>query len=511
MNVTIWFLTSLMMYIFFLNYESLIYLMNGNLYQILYKYNIYKYVEYYLHIFLEHGFVCIYVFVAFQPTKNVYKKRSKYNYIFAKILLIYFFFFLFHSIINIKNNFPLNAFYLVIIIFHLSEFFLSFIHNKNNYNYYNFLVNPNYGYVYFFILTLIEYYTKIFLFAILYSCEKWINKRVLHNLLIFNYFFFKNYIENYGICNYTYPDKIVLTRWTNYSQKNIEIYSTFGKNIFLHNNNNKINDIQLTKNLLINKLSPFEKVRNIIFMISLSNKYKIIATNKYGTILNPIYRKINKKNTEKENYKYEMEKKNNIHSLPINIDDTILDRYQKCLFTNILNKPNKKMYNLTNSFFIKIILKYGDIFEKYDIPRQYNKKYTNYYLFIVLLSLLFSLMGLILRIFGLLHCSKNFCFYVLNADSLINKYIKNKHSLVTWGLYKYMRHPCYTGWFYYSLFLQLSLFNIFGFFLCFIVSWMYFYNTIKREEKFLIECYDEEYRKYKAQTPHIYIPFMKNL
>ncbi|CAD2105562.1 protein-S-isoprenylcysteine O-methyltransferase, putative [Plasmodium vinckei lentum] len=483
MNVVIWFLASLMMYTFFLNYENLIYLVNGNLYQLLYKHNIYKYVEYYLHIFLEHGFVCIYVFVAFLPTKNVYKKRSKYNYIFAKILLIYFFFFLFHFIINIKNNFPLNAFYLIIIIFHLSEFFLSFIHNENNYNYYNFLVNPNYGYVYFFVLTLIEYYTKIFLFVILYLCEKWINKKVLHNLLIFNYFFFKNFIENYGICTYTYPDKIILTRWANYPQKNAEIYSTF------------------SKNLLTNKLSSLEKVRNRLFMATHSSKYNITTLSKYGTTLNPIHRKTNENK--------------NVYSLPINIDDTTMDKYQKCLFTNkisnILNKPNIKSYNLANSFFIKIILKYGDIFEKYDIPKYYNKKYTNYYLFIVLLSLLFSIVGLILRIMGLLHCSKNFCFYVLNVDSLINKYIKNKHSLVTWGLYKYMRHPCYTGWFYYSLFLQLSLFNIFGFFLCFIVSWLYFYNTIKLEEKFLIECYDEEYRKYKAQTPHIYIPFMKNL
>ncbi|KAI4835074.1 protein-S-isoprenylcysteine O-methyltransferase [Plasmodium brasilianum] len=275
-----------------------------------------------------------------------------------------------------------------------------------------------------------------------------------------------NYMDNYGICTYSYYNQIK----TNKSNITTPIINEIqGKNkpmkklLATRYDNNTIISLFLTKRDLL-KDSNYSQ---IIFLRKDTNVKHVLSVYKFGR--------------------------------------------NKCIFNNTLvtrfiqkwtNKIFSKKYDLNNSLFQKIILKYENFFHSYDIIGNYDQIY-NYYLFISLLSLLFSLAGFLLRIFGLIQCSKNFSFYVLHSDTLFKKYVKRKHDLVTWGLYKYMRHPCYTGWFYYALFLQLFLFNIICFILCFIISWTYFYRTIKLEEKYLLECYDDEYRKYKAQTPNI--------
>ncbi|EDL44177.1 hypothetical protein PVIIG_01431 [Plasmodium vivax India VII] len=373
MNVGVYFLTAFLLYTSLLNYKTLVHLISPSSGAHLQKGNggVYQTVDHYLHIFLEHGFVSIYLLVSFQPNRNVYAKRSPHNYLFAKGLLIFFFFFLFHFILNIKNNFPLNIFFLIVTTFHLSEFLLSSLHNRNNYNYYNFLVNPNCGYVFFFILTLIEYYSKIFFFILGHFCEKYFSRRLLQHLLLVNYFFFKKFAQNgRAVCTYRYATTTC------------------------------------------------------------------------------------------------------------------------------------KTYILNNSICQKIIHQYEGIFDKYEARGSYERA-DRYHLLLVLLSMVVCLCGLLLRVLGLLHCNRNFCFYVLSTEHLADRCIRKKHLLVKSGVYKYMRHPCYTGWFYYALFLQLLLLNVFCFVLCFFVSWAYFYRTIKMEETYLLECYGEEYRSYKRETPHV--------
>ncbi|GAW83743.1 protein-S-isoprenylcysteine O-methyltransferase [Plasmodium gonderi] len=561
MNVSAYILTSLLLYISLLNYKRFVfYFINLHVNKELEKVaRVYVSFDHYLHIFLEYGFVCIYILIAFQPNKNVYSKRSKYNYIFAKVLLVYFFFFFFHFLLNIKNNFPLNLFYLIIIIFHLSEFFLSFLHNKNNHNYYNFLVNPNYGYVYFFILTLFEYYAKIFLFPFLHIFEKYINKKIIHKLLLVNYFFLQNHLYNGShICTYYYINQIKI----NTNNDLYPLNEILGKpNLFakwkLQNGNQVSNNFLLKKGKLVNlskKSSFLHLFKNRVLIKGILGKSSFLHSHR--TIFPP-YVLIEHRNQYiplKRDFQITPFSTNEdfivSSSGSANLDTNHERTYAQCLFTtttssrvditnrSITNRSiingdiidrgiidrdiingdiingdiNKtyKSYDLNNSLFQKIVLKYANIFFRYHAIQNVEKIY-NYYLLVILLSLLISVLGMLLRVFALIHCSKNFSFYVQNTGCLVYKSIKGKHKLVTSGLYKYMRHPSYTGWFYYALFLQLSLFNIFSFILCFFISWTYFYRTIKMEEKYLLECYGEEYRKYKEQTPNIYIPFMSGI
>ncbi|SCQ17179.1 protein-S-isoprenylcysteine O-methyltransferase, putative [Plasmodium ovale] len=499
MNVGIYIVISLLLYVSLLNYKMVIYLLNQNIFAIAEKRNIYNFFEYYLHTFLEYGFVTLYILVSFLPSKNVYTKRSQVNYIFAKILLIYFLFFLFHFLFNIRNNFPLNLFYLVITSFHLSEFFLSFTHNKNNYNYYNFLVNPNYGYAYFFILTLVEYYAKIFLFVVLHTYERYINKGVLYKLLIVNNFFLNSYQDSYGICTYSYTNQTQINNLSIFSAHDL-----YGQKIV-----KSPAKVKCKKYILDAFLSKRKLLKESAFLYPLPRPVSE-GKNSYNNT------QTYSDNNDNELFKLKTQQREEGHTANVHVGEaiTLSPTQGRCILPDIgeilSHGKYTKVYNLNNSLFMKTIVKYGKIFDKYEIPRCYENVY-NYYLFAVLSFLLLSLIGLFLRILGLIHCSRNFSFYVLSSDKLINKYVKRKHNLVKWGLYKYMRHPCYTGWFYYALFLQLLLCNVVCFFLCFVISWTYFYRTIKAEEKCLLECYEEEYRTYKAQTPHIYIPFMKNI
>ncbi|VWU48667.1 protein-S-isoprenylcysteine O-methyltransferase, putative [Hepatocystis sp. ex Piliocolobus tephrosceles] len=586
MNVVKYMIFSFLLYINLLNYKTLLYFINYELYKTLYKKNVYLMFEYYLHVFLEYGFVLIYLFVSFIPYKDAYTKRSKYNYVFAKFLLIYFFFFFFHFLINSKNNFPLHIFYLAIICFHLSEFILSFTHNKQNYNYYNFLINPNYGYSCFFVLTLIEYYGKIFLFIILYKLQKYINSGLIHKLLIFNYFFFKNYIEKYGICtySYSYPNQINIKQ--NLSHLNIDINETstlFYQNkiikgfIFKNELSREPSLSHLIKNdTVINNVVCKDKLGSVTDICGTSDKNgtsdrnsnncnnsncnnakcnnsncnNFNCNNSNCNNSNCNNAKCNNSNCNNSNCNnsncnnakcnnskcnnfkcnnskcnvLKKQKNNNFDFFFQNVKNNTIYNFDTfdssyifghCIFKKMtaiyMNKKKANNYNLNNTFIKKMIFKYGDIFYKYDIiPKTFDNIY-NYYICFVLLLFLFSLLAQFLRIMGIIHCSTNFSFFVLSSNTLMYKHYKQEHKLVTRGVYRYMRHPCYTGWFYYSLFLQLSLFNFGCFVLSFVTLWIFFSERIKTEELFLLECYGDKYRNYKAQTPNIYIPFIKGI
>ncbi|KAF7115386.1 hypothetical protein CNMCM5793_002202 [Aspergillus hiratsukae] len=74
------------------------------------------------------------------------------------------------------------------------------------------------------------------------------------------------------------------------------------------------------------------------------------------------------------------------------------------------------------------------------------------------------------------------------------------HTLVRHGVYAVLRHPSYFGFFWWGMGTQLVLGNV----VCFVgyaaVLWNFFYNRIKREEKFLISFFGDEYVEYMKRT-----------
>jgi protein-S-isoprenylcysteine O-methyltransferase len=83
---------------------------------------------------------------------------------------------------------------------------------------------------------------------------------------------------------------------------------------------------------------------------------------------------------------------------------------------------------------------------------------------------------------------------------------KTHHNLVTHGIYQYLRHPSYFGWFWWSLGTQILLGNIICFVAYGIVALKFFRERIPIEEHFLSEFFPQ-YDEYKRKT-WIGIPFL---
>jgi protein-S-isoprenylcysteine O-methyltransferase Ste14 len=84
--------------------------------------------------------------------------------------------------------------------------------------------------------------------------------------------------------------------------------------------------------------------------------------------------------------------------------------------------------------------------------------------------------------------------------------IQKDHDLVTWGLYRFVRHPIYTG----SLLAVAGIFLVFRSQLLWGALPLYGVGTLWRihdEERLLREAFGEEFRRYQARTWRL-LPFV---
>ena len=115
-----------------------------------------------------------------------------------------------------------------------------------------------------------------------------------------------------------------------------------------------------------------------------------------------------------------------------------------------------------------------------------------------------SILGLFFIIFGLptvfLAYGTLWRYY---SSTLI---IREDHQLIQHGIYKYVRHPIYSGTILVFLAIPLCLASLYGFATMALVIPL-FLNRIKIEEKLLIEEFGEEYERYK-ETSRKLIPYL---
>jgi protein-S-isoprenylcysteine O-methyltransferase Ste14 len=112
-------------------------------------------------------------------------------------------------------------------------------------------------------------------------------------------------------------------------------------------------------------------------------------------------------------------------------------------------------------------------------------------------SMAFSVLGLIIAIGARRSLAGNWSTSVT---------IKKDHELIRHGLYKYMRHPIYSGVLLMligSVLVVGTLGAAAGFVLIFIAFWL----KLRQEEKVMIKQFQEEYLEYKKMTKTL-IPFI---
>jgi len=85
---------------------------------------------------------------------------------------------------------------------------------------------------------------------------------------------------------------------------------------------------------------------------------------------------------------------------------------------------------------------------------------------------------------------------------------EENHQLVTWGVYSYLRHPAYFGWFWWAIGNQIVLMNpicipAWGY-----AAWMFFKDRIPVEEETLLGFFPDDYDRYRRRTP-VGIPGIK--
>ncbi len=114
------------------------------------------------------------------------------------------------------------------------------------------------------------------------------------------------------------------------------------------------------------------------------------------------------------------------------------------------------------------------------------------------IGLALIILGVGIRIIAIISLGKSF-----TVDVNVSKEQKIKQN----GLYKYVRHPAYTGSLLSFLGLGLSFNNILSFFTLIIVVFWAFLYRIKIEEKALTDFFGAEYEEYIKKTKKL-LPFI---
>ncbi|MEW5297433.1 MAG: hypothetical protein WDW36_000641 [Sanguina aurantia] len=88
-----------------------------------------------------------------------------------------------------------------------------------------------------------------------------------------------------------------------------------------------------------------------------------------------------------------------------------------------------------------------------------------------------------------------------NFTHKIRRRQDSRHNLVTHGVYRYIRHPGYLGWYWWALGTQLLLVNPISLCLFACVAWRFFKERIEDEEHLLERFFGQQYTDYALRTP----------
>ncbi|KAG1668152.1 hypothetical protein FOA52_005144 [Chlamydomonas sp. UWO 241] len=90
---------------------------------------------------------------------------------------------------------------------------------------------------------------------------------------------------------------------------------------------------------------------------------------------------------------------------------------------------------------------------------------------------------------------------------MIRRERQPSHVLVTWGIYRFVRHPGYLGWAVWAVGTQVMLANPLSAVLFVAVVWRFFSDRIPYEERHLRRMFPE-YEQYALRTP-TWMPFIE--
>jgi len=118
--------------------------------------------------------------------------------------------------------------------------------------------------------------------------------------------------------------------------------------------------------------------------------------------------------------------------------------------------------------------------------------------FVSCIGLLLVIAGQLTRSTAMFTCKSNFSHHIEEVK-------RPQHILVKNGIYKYLRHPAYTGFFYWGVGTQILLMNPISLIGYAVVLYRFFRDRISHEEKLLVDFFGNDYVEYR-KTSKVYIP-----
>lgn len=87
--------------------------------------------------------------------------------------------------------------------------------------------------------------------------------------------------------------------------------------------------------------------------------------------------------------------------------------------------------------------------------------------------------GMVVTVFGILLRALAEIKLEGNFSHIIRQEKSSSHQLVTTGIYRYFRHPSYTGWYYYLIGREIILHNGISFVITAVLFWIVLQARIK--------------------------------
>ncbi|EJU01470.1 ICMT-domain-containing protein [Dacryopinax primogenitus] len=109
------------------------------------------------------------------------------------------------------------------------------------------------------------------------------------------------------------------------------------------------------------------------------------------------------------------------------------------------------------------------------------------------LGMVITLLGQALRSMAMVHAAGNFSHWVETRRT-------QGHELVTTGVYAWIRHPSYAGFFYWALGTQIAMLSPVSFVGFWGIMYWFFSKRIRVEERFLVFFFGDEYRTYRQRV-----------
>jgi len=159
------------------------------------------------------------------------------------------------------------------------------------------------------------------------------------------------------------------------------------------------------------------------------------------------------------------------------------------LFHSVELSSNSFLINHSSAFYVAWIVSWSE----YWLERWLFPSMKGYFL-VVFIGLVLTVGGQAIRTLAMYTAGSNF-------HHLVRDEKEKGHDLVTFGVYQYLRHPAYFGWFWWSVGTQVLLSNPISIVLYGFAAFKFFEGRIPEEEKALISFFGDDYINYRKRTP----------